>query len=109
MMSGALPAPAVHDYYARDYNAKSAEPPRNLFDRNRVKYICLVNFKNENLSLLQKNEDLALSYALLASCYTYVAERKFDIPQEQRMPLVERFRDNKKRFNSFFSLTKFKV
>ena len=48
-MPNALPAPTtVYDYYARDYNAKTVEPPRNLFDKSRVKYICLVNFKNKN-------------------------------------------------------------
>jgi len=112
MMSGALPVPQIHDYYSHEHiHEKSSLKSKcsGLFDRYSDKYNALIKFKNHNIELIASNDDLALSYALVASCYTYVQDKNYNISSLEKTNLTDRFRGHRNKFNGFFSITKFKI
>ena len=121
-MRGALPAPVkpFYDFYAQEKNnsffrAVEVEKPKpknkkpTIFDKKKIRFNSLINFKKNNLDMLLKNEELAISYALVESCYTYCQDKNFDLHPVQEFMISERFKENRGIFNSFFDLTKFKL
>jgi len=111
MMSGALPV--TQDYKYTPYIPKDCvydkPKPVRLFERQKTSYKSLIAFKKNNMDLLQSNDDLALQYALVASCYTYVHERNFSLAESDKKDLIDRFIKHRNKFNGFFKITKFRV
>lgn len=112
MMSGALQRPEIYDYYAQIdhvYNKPKPKKILSIFNRKKDEYKTLTVFRDKNLDLLQNNHELALQYALVESCYTYVHDRSFILMSEQKKDIASRFKEHRRNFNSFFNITKFRV